>query len=82
MGFRRVGPAERTVREVITTYRLARPGFDGSLVDEKGTAFARLAVLDTAQYLVRPDGYIAFRSDGRAFKQLDQYLAAWYTSAK
>jgi 2-polyprenyl-6-methoxyphenol hydroxylase-like FAD-dependent oxidoreductase len=67
---------------VITTYRLARPGFDGSLVDEQGTAFARLAVLDTAQYLVRPDGYIAFRSDGRAFKQLDQYLAAWFTAAK
>ena len=60
---------------VMTTYCLSPSGSDGPLVDEKGNAFARLGVQDTAQYLVRPDGYIAFRSAGRAFEQLDQYLA-------
>jgi hypothetical protein len=49
------------------------------LVDEKGDAFARLGVRDTAQYLVRPDGYIAFRSAGRTFDSLDQYLSDWYS---
>jgi hypothetical protein len=44
-------------------------------------AFTRLGVRDAAQYLVRPDGYIAFRSAGRTFEQLDRYLAAWYRVA-
>jgi 2-polyprenyl-6-methoxyphenol hydroxylase-like FAD-dependent oxidoreductase len=67
---------------VMTPYCLSTPGSDGSLVDEKGNAFARLGVRDTAQYLVRPDGYIAFRSAGRTFEQLDQYLADWYVPAR
>jgi 2-polyprenyl-6-methoxyphenol hydroxylase-like FAD-dependent oxidoreductase len=71
---------ERYAR-VITTFRLTRPGFDGSLVDEKGTALARLAVRDCAHYLVRPDGYIAFRSDGPAFTRLNHFLSAWYAPA-
>jgi hypothetical protein len=56
-------------------------GSDGSLVDQKGHAFARLGVQQTAQYLVRPDGYIAFRSAGRSFEQLERYLADWYVAA-
>ena len=63
---------------VMSTSCLSPSGSDGPLVDEKGNAFARLGVDDAAQYLVRPDGYIAFRSAGRAFDQLDQYLANWY----
>jgi 2-polyprenyl-6-methoxyphenol hydroxylase-like FAD-dependent oxidoreductase len=31
--------------------------------------------------LVRPDGYIAFRSAGRRFDPVDRYLAAWYVAA-
>jgi hypothetical protein len=47
---------------VLKTYFLGAFKADSSLVDEKGQAFAQLGVRDTAQYLVRPDGYIAFRS--------------------
>jgi 2-polyprenyl-6-methoxyphenol hydroxylase-like FAD-dependent oxidoreductase len=71
---------ERYAR-VMTTYCLTAPGSNGPLVDEKGNAFARLGVRNPTQYLVRPDGYIAFRSGGRAFRQLDQYLADWYVPA-
>jgi hypothetical protein len=48
------------------------------LIDENGHAFARLGVRDAVQYLVRPDGYVAFRSAGRTVESLDQYLSDWY----
>jgi 2-polyprenyl-6-methoxyphenol hydroxylase-like FAD-dependent oxidoreductase len=67
---------------VMATHCLSAKGSDGSLVDEKGNAFARLGVQHAAQYLVRPDGYIAFRSAGRTFEQLDRYLADWYVAAR
>jgi 2-polyprenyl-6-methoxyphenol hydroxylase-like FAD-dependent oxidoreductase len=67
---------------VMATHCLSTTGADGSLVDQKGHAFARLGVRDTAQYLVRPDGYIAFRSAGRTFEQLNRYLADWYVAAR
>lgn len=73
-------PQERYGR-LLTTHLLSAPGSDGPLVDQKGNAFARLGVRDTAQYLVRPDGYIGFRSAGRTFEQLDRYLADWYIPA-
>jgi hypothetical protein len=67
---------------VMAMHDLNATGSDGSLVDEKGHAFARLGVREAAQYLVRPDGYIAFRSAGRTFEQLDRYLADWYVAAR
>jgi 2-polyprenyl-6-methoxyphenol hydroxylase-like FAD-dependent oxidoreductase len=67
---------------VMAMHCLNASGPDGSLVDEKGHAFSRLAVRDAAQYLVRPDGYIAFRSAGRTFEQLERYLADWYVAAR
>lgn len=48
------------------------------MVDENGNAFARLGVRDAAHYLVRPDGYIAFRCAGPTFNALERYLAVWY----
>jgi 2-polyprenyl-6-methoxyphenol hydroxylase-like FAD-dependent oxidoreductase len=63
---------------VMTPYRLGPAGSAAPLIDEKGDAFTRLGVRETAQYLVRPDGYIAFRSSGRTFEQLERYLAEWY----
>jgi 2-polyprenyl-6-methoxyphenol hydroxylase-like FAD-dependent oxidoreductase len=63
---------------IVKTYSLSTLEGDGALVDETGHAFARLGVRDAAQYLVRPDGYIAFRSGGRTFESLDQYLSQWY----
>ena len=66
---------------VLKTYCLSPTGADGSLVDQEGHAFARLGAWDAAQYLVRPDGYIAFRSAGRTFESLNQYLSLWYVAA-
>ena len=68
--------------QVLTVHHFGALGSDGSFVDGKGKAFEGLGVRDIAQYLVRPDGYIAFRSSGRRFDQLDQYLAAWYVPTK
>jgi hypothetical protein len=62
----------------VKTYSLSALDGDASLVDEKGHALVRLGVRNAAQYLVRPDGYIAFRSGGRAFESLDRYLSQWY----
>jgi 2-polyprenyl-6-methoxyphenol hydroxylase-like FAD-dependent oxidoreductase len=66
---------------LLAMHCLNASGSDGSLVDQKGHAFARLGVQQTAQYLVRPDGYIAFRSAGRSLEQLERYLADWYVAA-
>ena len=62
-------------------YCLSPAGSDSPLVDEKGSAFARLGVRNAAHYLVRPDGYIGFRIAGHSFTQLNQYLAEWYVPA-
>jgi 2-polyprenyl-6-methoxyphenol hydroxylase-like FAD-dependent oxidoreductase len=69
-------------RHVMSTYGLGPAGSDGPLVDEQGQALARLGVRDAVQYLVRPDGYIAFRAGGRTFEQLNHYLASWYRPAR
>ena len=40
------------------------------------TVFARLGVERAAQYLVRPDGYIAFRCAGNQLLGLERYPVA------
>jgi hypothetical protein len=67
---------------VLKPFRLGPTGLDGSLIDHRGHAFARLGVRETAQYLVRPDGYVAFRSAGRTIESLDRYLSGWYGPAR
>jgi hypothetical protein len=52
------------------------------LIDASGDALTRLGVRVAAQYLVRPDGYIAFRSAAQTFERLDQHLSEWYVSAR
>jgi 2-polyprenyl-6-methoxyphenol hydroxylase-like FAD-dependent oxidoreductase len=47
-----------------------------ALVDN-GQALARLGVNDTAQYLVRPDGHIGYRSAGTDLHGVAAYLAHW-----
>ncbi len=63
---------------LLAVRRLAREGNGPDvLIDVRGEAFDRLGVraaADGAQYLVRPDGYIAFRCAGRDLKVAD-YLA-------
>jgi hypothetical protein len=49
-----------------------------ALVDASGDALARLGVRDDALYLVRPDGYVAYRCAGRNLAGVEQYLARWF----
>lgn len=43
-----------------------------------GRVFALLGARDAAQYVVRPDGYIAFRCGGGNLDGLVRYLAQWF----
>jgi hypothetical protein len=49
-----------------------------TLVDEKGTALAMLGVDSTAQYLIRPDGHVAFRCAGTDLSGVRDYLRRWF----
>ncbi|HEU5074574.1 MAG TPA: FAD-dependent monooxygenase [Polyangiaceae bacterium] len=63
-------------------YRLAKVAvlsnspLAGVLVDEDGRTLASLAAENGAQYLVRPDGYVAFRCSGYELGAVEAYLAA------
>ena len=64
--------------DLVKVHRLVRQVFPGALVDA-GQALALLGVRDHAQFLVRPDGYIAFRSGGGDLDALVRYLARWFS---
>ena len=49
---------------LIHVHRIARKSAPGVLHDRTGAAFANLRVVGPAQYLVRPDGYVAFVAPG------------------
>ena len=52
---------------------------DGAtLVDTEGQALRQLGVRDHAQYVVRPDGHIAFRCAGADLAAATAYLDKWY----
>ena len=46
-------------------------------LDRRDPAWARLRIREAAQVLVRPDGYIAYRSDGTDLAGLRAYLDRW-----
>ena len=58
--------------------RLTRREQRGALADGNGDALTRLGVEGTAQYLIRPDGYVGFRCGGQEFDALERYLAEWH----
>jgi 2-polyprenyl-6-methoxyphenol hydroxylase-like FAD-dependent oxidoreductase len=63
--------------KVVTVHRLTRePGAD-VLHDERGDALRRLDAEEGAQYLVRPDGHVAFRSGRSHLAQASGYLQRW-----
>lgn len=61
-------------------YLTRAPGPE-ALVDGSGEAFARLGVLDAAQYVVRPDGYVAYRCAGTDLEGVRRYLSRWLHGA-
>ena len=75
--------AELTVRHVglVTIHHLSTTEASDALVDRDGEVLSRLGVRhdhETAQYLVRPDGHIAFRSAGRDLGAVAHYLGRWF----
>ena len=75
------GEAERIASRhtglVTTRYLTPAPLRDG-LYDADGSALRSLGGTDGAQYLVRPDGYIAFRCAGYDLARFDQYVRRFF----
>jgi hypothetical protein len=66
--------------DLLSIHRLAPGSAPDALVDSQGDVLGRLGVRgtqDAAQYLVRPDGYIAARCAGRDLAFMSGYLARW-----
>lgn len=62
---------------LLRVHHLARRTSPGTFVDEGGAALARLGVDAAAQYLLRPDGYVAFRCAGTDLAGVSAFLAEW-----
>jgi 2-polyprenyl-6-methoxyphenol hydroxylase-like FAD-dependent oxidoreductase len=60
--------------EVLVIAHLSRENSEQGLVDPHGQTLAQLGVEQTAQYLIRPDGYIAFRCGGTDLGAVAAYL--------
>jgi 2-polyprenyl-6-methoxyphenol hydroxylase-like FAD-dependent oxidoreductase len=65
---------------VVTEY-LTPHASPTALVDTHGEALRRLGVSGSAQYLVRPDGYVGFRCAGTDPTQMDAYMHRWFAPA-
>jgi 2-polyprenyl-6-methoxyphenol hydroxylase-like FAD-dependent oxidoreductase len=63
--------------DILAVRHLTRSVAPDTLVDSSGEAFARLAIRDTAQYLVRPDGYVAYRCAGTSLRGVERFLNRW-----
>jgi 2-polyprenyl-6-methoxyphenol hydroxylase-like FAD-dependent oxidoreductase len=66
---------------LVAIHRLAREAAPDVLHDVDGQAFARLGVERAAHFLVRPDGYVGYRSRGPDLNGLERYLARWLPGA-
>ena len=58
--------------------RLTRSSVPDALIDHSGAVLARLGVREDGLYLVRPDGYVAYRCAGRELRGLEEYLGRWF----
>lgn len=63
---------------LVRVSRLTRESMTAALIDNTGEASDRLAVDDTAQYLIRPDGHIAYRCAGTDLTGVLNYLDYWF----
>jgi 2-polyprenyl-6-methoxyphenol hydroxylase-like FAD-dependent oxidoreductase len=76
-----LGALQQRYRGLLAVRRLARDAAPGALHDPDGQAFARLGVDGAAQYLVRPDGHVGYRSGGTDLWGVERYLAHWLPGA-
>jgi 2-polyprenyl-6-methoxyphenol hydroxylase-like FAD-dependent oxidoreductase len=69
--------------ETLTVHHLSAHTSAAGLHDPSGTALSHfgLGPTDTAQYLVRPDGHIGYRSSGPDLTSLHAYVRRWLPSA-
>jgi hypothetical protein len=63
--------------DMLDVHHLTREATPGALQDLDGQTFTRLGVIDAAQYLIRPDGHIGYRSSGTDLDGLRNYLTRW-----
>jgi hypothetical protein len=70
----------RRFPEVLVIRHLSRDNLEEALVDPDGRASAQLGVEHTAQYLIRPDGHIAFRCSGTDLTAVAACLGQWLTA--
>ena len=61
---------------VVRVVALSRRKEPGVLLDEGGELLELLGADDGAQYLVRPDGYIAFRVGGYELEAVEQFISS------
>lgn len=71
--------AQRFAGLLVIKY-LTRDDTEGALVDQDGEALARLGIETTGQYLIRPDGHVAFRCSGADLRSATDYLDRWFVS--
>lgn len=70
-------------REYLTPHFLTRSASSAvDLVDASDVALDLLGVEQAAQYLVRPDGYIAFRCAGTDLQGVFDYLTRWFVPSR
>lgn len=71
---------ERRFPDLLVIRHLTSDNSDSALVDYDGEALTRLGIDDTGQYLVRPDGHVAFRCGGSDLIGATDYLNRWFTA--
>ena len=76
----RVARLAERYASLVKVYRLVNQALPGALVDNSHS-LALLAARDEAQYLVRPDGYIAFRCAGTDLDAVTRYLGQWFSES-
>jgi 2-polyprenyl-6-methoxyphenol hydroxylase-like FAD-dependent oxidoreductase len=64
-------------RGLVKVHRVSTHASAGMLTCEPET-LALLGVRTAGQYLVRPDGYVAFRSGGHDLEEVTRYLTRWF----
>jgi 2-polyprenyl-6-methoxyphenol hydroxylase-like FAD-dependent oxidoreductase len=73
----RIAKLRERYEGVVAVHWMAREGGPGILLDGAGEAFCRLGIERVGLYLVRPDGYVAYRSAGKGLVGLERYLRRW-----